>query len=113
MRPQQSAPRLQQSAPPSSLFGGGRRAVIRKKSRVPHATDALVGRRVRVPQRFTEIEDDGDGFCFGGAIVESGERRTLIKFDYTGEVEGWSTHLVREWLEAPLDPLMIAAFAGL
>ena len=28
----------------------------------------LVGRRLAVPQRYTEVEDDGDGFCFGAVV---------------------------------------------
>ena len=66
----------------------------------------LVGRRVAVPQRFTEVEDDGDGFCFGAIVVSADDRRAVIKFDYTGEREAWSLKLVREWLaDKGVDPL--------
>ena len=69
---------------------------------------ALVGRRVLVPQRFTEVEDDGDGFCFGATIIHTGANRALVRFDYTGDIEGWSLTLVRQWLEPDTDPLCLA-----
>ena len=62
------------------------------------ASHRLIGRRVAVPQRFTEVEDDGDGFCFGAIIVAADERRAVLKFDYTGEREAWRLPLVRQWL---------------
>lgn len=70
------------------------------------AQHPLVGRRVSVPQRFTEIEDNGDGFCFGAIIISADEKRAWVKFDYTGEREAWSLKLVREWLaDKGVDPL--------
>ena len=90
------------------------RSAIQKKSRAKTApAHPLVGRRCAVPQRYTEVEDDGDGFCFGAIIVSANEKRAVLKFDYTGEREAWSTQLVREWLaDAGVDPLC-AALSGL
>ena len=62
------------------------------------STHPLVGRRVAVPQRFTEVEDDGDGFCFDAVIVSADERRAVLKFCYTGEREGYCVRLVRTWI---------------
>ena len=82
------------------MTSGMRRAAIQKRRRGSGETlrHALVGRRVAVPQRFTEVEDDGDGFCFGAVIVAADDRRSVLKFDYTGEREAWSSALVRQWL---------------
>ena len=83
------------------------RATIQKR-RHTSATKlhALVGRRVAVPQRYTEVADDGDGFCFGAIIVSADDKRAILKFDYVGDVEGYSIKLVREWLsDAGIDPL--------
>ena len=74
------------------------RATIHKRRRESACTAALIGRRVAVPQRYTEVEDDGDGFCFGAVIVAVDARRAMLKFDYTGEREAWRVELVREWL---------------
>ena len=67
----------------------------------------LVGRRVAVPQRFTEVEDDGDGFCFGAIVLSVvNAKRAILKFDYTCEREAFSLPLVRSWLcDAGVDPL--------
>ena len=60
----------------------------------------LIGRRVSVPQGyFEDIEDDGDGFCFDGIVVHQNLRRAIVRFDYTGEVQGWPVSLVRGWLQ--------------
>ena len=75
-------------------------------------TEPLAGRRVQVPQRYTDVEDDGDGFCFGGLVIHGDERRVLIKFDYTGDVESWPLSLARHWLEPDLDPLCLALSAS-
>lgn len=68
------------------------------KRRHQQVAHPLVGRRCSVPQRFTEVEDDGDGFCFGAIITRVVDGRALLKFDYTGDVEAYSMRLVREWL---------------
>jgi hypothetical protein len=78
---------------------------IHKARRRP---EPLTGRRVQVPQRYTDVEDDGDGFCFGGSVVHSDEHRVLIRFDYTGDVESWPLALARTWLEPDLEPLCLA-----
>ena len=70
---------------------------IHKKQRNPKQ-HALIGRRVAVPQRFTDVEDDGDGFCFDATVVSADEHRAILKFDYTGEREAWNLKLVRSWL---------------
>ena len=80
----------------------------RTARRGDRAAAQLVGRRVRVPQKYTEVEDDGDGFCFGATVIHAGANRALIRFDYTGDVEGWCLALVRQWLEADTDPLCLA-----
>ena len=77
------------------------RGSIKKASR----THALVGRRVNVPQRFTEVPDDGDGFTFGAVILTVAETLATIRFDYTGEVERWPLGLVRQWLDFDDEPL--------
>ena len=70
------------------------------------ARHPLVGRRVAVPQRYTEVEDDGDGFTFGAIVVSADDKRALLKFDWTGERERWSLKLVHEWLaDKGVDPL--------
>ena len=51
------------------------------------STHPLVGRRVAVPQRFTEVEDDGDGFCFDAIIVSADERRAVLKFCWMTQKE--------------------------
>lgn len=72
-----------------------------------HADDSIFGRRVSVPQRYTEVEDDGDGFCFGGVVisVDRRKRRASILFDYTGERQTWPLSLVRQWCDPNTDPL--------
>ena len=74
----------------------------------------LVGRRLAVPQRYTEVEDDGDGFCFGAVVLSADAQRALIKFDYTGEREFWNLKLVKQWLrdDSGVDDLS-AALSGL
>ena len=76
----------------------------------PHSSTArgdalLIGRRINVPQRFTEVEDDGDGFTFGAVITGISGGLSTIKFDYTGEIERWPLRLVRTWLSIDADPL--------
>ena len=61
-----------------------------------------------MPQRYTEVEDDCDDFCFGGQIIACDIRRALVLFDYTGERESWPLPLVRRWLEQDTDPLCAA-----
>ena len=69
-------------------------------------THALVGRRVSVPQRYTEVEDDGDGFTFGAVVLAvTGQGIVTIRFDYTGEVERWPIRLVKQWLDFDDSPL--------
>ena len=86
------------SAPPSGAIGKRRRG---------HQTH-LLGRRVCVPQRFTDVEDDGDGFCFGATIIGGDAKRVLILYDYTGEQESWPSALASRWLEPDTDPIVIA-----
>ena len=83
--------------PSSPLNGMLRSRGIQKKKRGLVGGE-LVGRRVLVPQRYTEVEDDGDGFCFGAVVMQQTPGRAMLKFDYTGEVEAWSVALVRSWL---------------
>lgn len=78
------------------------RSAIRKRS--PAGCD-LVGRRVQVPQRFTDVPDDGDGFCFGATIIVGDAKRVTIIYDYTGEVEQWPRNMAIQWLELDTDPL--------
>ncbi|KAL1503338.1 hypothetical protein AB1Y20_011390 [Prymnesium parvum] len=68
--------------------------------------NALVGRRVAVPQEVFGFVDD-DGICFNGTIINSDDRRCLIRFKYTGEEELFPLELTRRWLlaEVPVDPL--------
>ena len=83
------------SRDPSKLLG---RAIEKKKRKQPERPHPLVGRRVAVPQRYTEVEDDGDGFCFNATITTADKQRAWLKFDYTGEREAWCLALVQEWL---------------
>ena len=73
---------------------------------------SLIGRRVSVPQRYTEVEDDGDGFCFGGTIESEDERRAVVRFDYTGERETYLRTLVRGWLSEADSTELLAAFSS-
>lgn len=82
---------------PSTLCGA-----IQKKKR---PSSELVGRRVQVPQRFTDVPDDGDGFTFGATIINGDAKRVTILYDYTGEVESWASALCKRWLEPDCDPL--------
>lgn len=93
------------AAQPSSLTPSKSvpsRSAIRKRS--PAGCD-LVGRRVQVPQRFTDVPDDGDGFCFGATIIVGDAKRVTIIYDYTGEVEQWPRNMAIQWLELDTDPL--------
>ena len=74
------------------------RAIQKRRHRDAATRHPLVGRRVSVPQRYTEVEDDGDGFCFGATIIAADDMRAFLKFDYTGEREAFSLKLVREWI---------------
>lgn len=73
---------------------------VRKQRLLAHHVEQLHHRRVQVPQRYTEVPDDGDGFCFGGTVthVDTNSCRAYVRFDYTGEVEAYSQVLVRRWL---------------
>ena len=91
------------SPPPSKFFPSvPSRSAIRKRS--PAGCD-LVGRRVQVPQRFTDVPDDGDGFCFGATIIVGDAKRVTLCYDYTGEVEQWPRDMANQWLEPDTDPL--------
>ena len=59
----------------------------------------LIGCRVRVPQCYTEVEDDGDGFTFGATIISGNLHSVCIIYDYTFERECRPIWLVRKWLE--------------
>ena len=59
----------------------------------------LIGCRVRVPQCYTEVEDDGDGFTFGATIISGNLHSVCIIYDYTLEREWRPIWLVRKWLE--------------
>lgn len=65
----------------------------------------LIGRRVRVPQRYTEVEDDGDGFTFGATIISGNLHTVSIIYDYTLERERRPIWLVRKWLEPETDSI--------
>ena len=73
----------------------------------------LVGRRVAVPQKYTEVEDDGDGFCFDAVVIAADTGRAFIKFKYTGEIEAWSLSLVKSWLSGAEDASLIASLQAL
>ena len=96
-------PMVAHSPPPSKFFPSvPSRSAIRKRS--PAGCD-LVGRRVQVPQRFTDVPDDGDGFCFGATIIVGDAKRVTLCYDYTGEVEQWPRDMANQWLEPDTDPL--------
>ena len=65
----------------------------------------LIGRRVRVPQCYTEVEDDGDGFTFGATIISGNLHSVCIIYDYTFERECRPIWLVRKWLEPETDSI--------
>ena len=86
-------------------------AIHKRRDRVANSlASRLVGKRLAVPQRYTEVEDDGDGFCFGAKVLSANADRAWIKYDYTGECENWSIKLVRQWLrdDAGVDELSAA-----
>lgn len=96
-------PMVAHSPTPSKFFPSvPSRSAIRKRS--PAGCD-LVGRRVQVPQRFTDVPDDGDGFCFGATIIVGDAKRVTLLYDYTGEVEQWPRDMANQWLEPDTDPL--------
>ena len=73
----------------------------------------LLGRRVAVPQKYTDVDDDpDDGFTFGATVIGGGFRRVSIRYDYTGEEESWPVALVNRWLEPDTDPLTRALEAS-
>jgi hypothetical protein len=76
-------------------------ATSRGVQKLLRSSQQLVGRRVSVPQRFTDVEDDGDGFSFEATIifVDDDSKRALIKYRYTDEVESWRLQLVKSWLQ--------------
>lgn len=65
----------------------------------------LIGRRVRVPQCYTEVEDNGDGFAFGATIISGNLHSVCIIYDYTLERECRPIWLVRKWLEPETDSI--------
>lgn len=65
----------------------------------------IIGRRVRVPQCYTEVEDDGDGFTFGATIISGNLHSVCIIYDYTFEREYRPIWLVRKWLEPETDSI--------
>ncbi len=65
----------------------------------------LIGRRVRVPQCYTEVEDNGDGFAFGATIISGNLHSVCIIYDYTLERECRPISLVRKWLEPETDSI--------
>ena len=84
---------------PSGLRGG-----IHKRHKAFERCD-LINRRLQVPQRFTDVPDDGDGFTFGATVMHGDSKRVVIVYDYTGEQEQWPVSMVRQWLEPDTDPL--------
>ena len=52
-----------------------------------------------------DVEDDGDGFCFGAVITHNDGRLATVKYDYIGDIERWPLSLVRQWLEPDTTPL--------
>ena len=83
---------------------------IRKAPPLTAASRDLVGRRVSIPQRFTEVEDDGDGFCFGARVIGMQGKLCLVKYDYTGDIERYSVALVRTWI-SDIDDDVLEAFS--
>jgi len=65
----------------------------------------LIGRRVCVPQCYTEVEDNGDGFTFGATIISGNLHSVCIIYDYTFERECRPIWLVRKWLEPETDSI--------
>ena len=65
----------------------------------------IIGRRVRVPQCYTEVEDDGDGFTFGATIISRNLNTVSIIYDYTLERECRPIWLVQKWLEPETDSI--------
>ena len=63
-----------------------------------------------IPQRFTEVPDDGDGFCFGGRVIGMEGKLCKVKFDYTGDIERYSVALARSWL-SDIDDDVLEAFS--
>ena len=61
---------------------------------------------MQVPQRYTEVFDDGDGFCFAGRILAvHGKGLATVRFDYIGDTERYSLALVKQWLQPEFDDL--------
>ena len=89
------------------------RKSISKSSSASLHDQAIVGRRVSIPQYYAGIEDDGDGFCFGGRVLSVEQKLAVIKYDYTADIERHSIHLVRRWLVADLEPDLIEALSRL
>ena len=86
------------------------RPTICKRAAPPTAAHGLVGSRVQIPQRYTEVEDDGDGFCFGGRVVGIQGKLCVVKYDYTGDIERYSIALVRTWV-SEIDDEVLQAFS--
>lgn len=104
---------------PSSFVHGSRRGDARPKGGILKASHSsiaastMIGRRVQIPQRYTEVEDDGDGFCFGGQVISIQRNLALVKFDYTGDLEHYSIPLVRTWLLSEIPDELLDALSSL
>ena len=78
-------------------------SLIKKQQLVDNCN--IIGRRVRVPQCYTEVEDDGDGFTFGATIISGNLNTVSIIYDYTLERECRPIWLVQKWLEPETDSI--------